>query len=84
MLFNARRDMSKAVSCIIPIINTACVSYGFPRLKMWLRSFVFLFFVNFSISQLCYATQLGNSLTTGICASNGDTGGVYSGHLATF
>ena len=35
------------------------------------------FFVNFSILPLicCYATPMGHSLP--ICASNGDTGGVY-------
>ena len=40
-------DMSKAVTCINPIINTACVSYRFPhQIKKWLQSVVLLFFVN--------------------------------------
>ena len=70
-------DASKAVTWINLVTNTACVSYGFPHLIInILRSVVLLFFVNFSISPLtCYAIPLGHSLR--ICASNGDTDGVY-------
>ena len=69
-----RYDISKIVTWIIPIINKACVSYGFRHLiKNWLQSVVLLLFVNNSISTL---TLLGHSLP--ICASNSDTGMVYS------
>ena len=73
--------MSKPVTWIKSIINTACVSSGFLQLKMWLRSVVCEF--QFHL-YLYFAMLLGNSLP--ICASNGDTGGegykltVLSGH----
>ena len=70
--------MSRVVTWINPIIIKACVSYGFLHLvKNWLQSVILLLFVNNTISTLTFnATQLGLSLP--ICASNSDTGGVYS------
>ena len=58
----------KSISKFNPIINTAWVSYGFPRLLF----LCFYEFFNFAFN-FAYAPQLGNNLT--IWASNSDTGG---------
>ena len=71
-----RRDMSKAVTWINPIINTACVCYGFHHLNIRLQSVVSVFceFFNFTynFARLHHWATAYMYLQC-ICAANGDT-----------
>ena len=68
-------NMSKAVTWINHLL-TQNVS---PHLKMWLQSVVFLFFVNFFNFNFNFAMLHDwPTVYMYLCASNGDTGGVYS------
>ena len=70
--------MSNIVTWINPIINKACVSYGFLHLiENWLQSVVLLFFVNNSILTLTLLYTTGPQLIP-ICASKIGIKGIQS------
>ena len=78
--------MSNVVTWINPIINKACVSYGFLHLiENWLQSVVLLLFVNNSIltlTLLCYTA--GPQLTYLYLKNRYKGYTVLFGHLVSF